>query len=109
MGPRHDEQRGAGSPVADPGVPVETEYLDLDDYGVPDAVQTSQTFEYGTAGGADVVEAIRELDSGIGPDGVPTTVTVTDTVAIDTDHDGAPNAAEVVTVTVHPDAAPGAH
>ena len=109
MGPGNDEQPGTGSLAAERGVPVETAYLDLDDDGVPDAVQTTETLEYHTDDGADVVEEIRELDSDIGPDGVPTTVTVTDTVAIDTDHDGAPNAAEVITVTVHPDTAPGAH
>jgi len=48
------------------------------------------------------IEEIRELDSGIGADGVATRVTVTDAVTIDTDHDGVPNAAEVTTVIMHP-------
>ena len=66
-----------------------------------DAVQITETVEFET-GGADLVEKIRELDTGIGADGVPTTVTVTDTVTIDTDHDGVPDATDVTTLTVHP-------
>ena len=107
MEPEHNDELGTGSAVTGRGVPTETKYLDLDDDGVPDAVQTTATVEYRTDSGAEVVEEIREVDSGIGPDGLPTTVTVTDAVAIDTDHDGAPNEAQVTAVTVHPDAAPG--
>jgi hypothetical protein len=108
MGSVPTEQSGGKSPVAEPGIPVETEYLDLDDDGVPDAVQITETVQY-ERGGADLVEKIRELDTGIGADGVPTTVTVTDTVTIDTDHDGVPDATDVTTLTVHPAAESDAH
>jgi hypothetical protein len=101
MGSEPNEQPGGESPVAQTRIPVETEYLDLDDDGVPDAVQITETVQH-ESGGADLVEEIRELDTGIGPDGVPTTVTVTDTVTIDSDHDGVPNTAEVTSVTIHP-------
>ena len=104
MDPERTEQSGDES--SEPAIPVETEYLDLDHDGVLDAVQITETVEFETDG-AEVVEQIRELDAGIGADGVPTTVAVTDTVAIDTDHDGVPDAAEVTTVTVHPAGEPG--
>ncbi len=104
MTPPRDENPGTESSSAGPE--AETEYLDLDGDGVPDAVRTTETVEYETDSGAEVVEEVREVDAGIGADGVPTTVTVTDTVAIDADHDGVPDAAEVIEVTVHPDAPP---
>jgi hypothetical protein len=96
-----NEQPGGESREAETRIPVETEYLDLDDDGVPDAVQITETVQY-ESGGAGLVEEIRELDTGVGPDGVPTTVTVTDTVTIDTDHDGVPNAVDITGFTVHP-------
>jgi hypothetical protein len=101
MGSERTDQSGGESSVAEPGIPVETEYLDLDHDGVLDAVQITETVEFETDG-AEGVEQIRELDTGIGTDGASTTVTVTDTVTIDTDHDGVPDAIEVTTVTVHP-------
>ncbi len=109
MGSERDDQSGAGPTGTgrDDPVETETEYLDLDHDGVPDAVQTTAMVEYHTEAGVDVVESIREVDSGIGPDGVPTTVTVSDAIAFETDHDGTPDAAEVIEVTVHPDTEPG--
>ncbi len=102
MSPGRIEQPERGSPCFEVGAADKTEYLDLDDDGVPDAVERRETRKYPNVDGADVVEEIRELDSGIGPDGIATTVTVTDAVTIDTDHDGVPNAAEVTTVIMHP-------
>jgi hypothetical protein len=102
MGSGHIEQSETDSLDAELDESTKTEYLDLDNDGVLDAVQTSETRKYARADGADVVEETRELDSSIGLDGLPTTVTVTDAVTIDTDHDGAPNAAEVITVITHP-------
>jgi hypothetical protein len=97
---RDEQLRGEST-----GAGAETEFLDLDGDGVPDAVQTTETIEYETEGGVEVVEEIRELDSDIGSDGIPKTVTVTDTVAVDTDQDGEVDEAEVLSVTVHPDTA----
>jgi len=93
----------AASAAAAPRRTARTEYLDLDDDGVPDAVEQSETFEYETPDGAEIVEEIREVDAGITADGVPATVTVTDTVLVDTDRDGAADAAEVTTITIHPE------
>ncbi len=70
----HDRQPGGDPPVSQPRIPVETEHLDLDHDGVPDTVQITEILEYDTRGAIDVVEEIRELDTGIGADGVPTTV-----------------------------------
>ena len=105
---RSEHEQSGGESPAEPDIPLETEYLDLDHDGVLDAVQITETLEFET-GGAELVEKIRELDAGIGTDGVPTTVTVTDTVTIETDHDGVPDAAEVTTVTVNPAGESGAH
>jgi hypothetical protein len=51
----HDRQPGGEPPVAEPRIPLETEYLDLDHDGVPDAVQITEILEYDIRGGADVV------------------------------------------------------
>ena len=90
-------------PVIARDEPIETKYLDLDDDGLPDAVRTTNTRNY-DGGGADVVRETGELDAGIGPDGVPTTVVLTETVLTGADHEGAPGSAEVTTLTVHPTA-----
>ena len=106
MGSDHSNQpdQASGAPSPDPA--ARTRYLDLDDDGVPDAVEQRETFEYETPAGAEVVEEIREVDAGINEEGVPATVTVTDTVLVDVDRDGAPDAAELTTITVHADPEP---
>jgi len=101
MGSEHPDQPDRTTAAPAPNAAVRTEYLDLDDDGVPDAVEQRETFEYETLDGAEIVEEIREVDADIAEDGVPATVTVTDTVLVDTDRDGAPDAAEVTSITVH--------
>jgi hypothetical protein len=46
---------------------TETEYLDLDGDGLPDAVRTVITLELG----GDAVERVETLEWGIGDDGTP--------------------------------------
>jgi hypothetical protein len=106
MGPERTERLDLEPVAVDPGEPGTTEYLDLDGDGVPDAIETTRTRTGESPSGAAVVEEIRELDSDIGLDGVPTTVTVTDTVAVDANHRGVPNVVEVVKVVTHPAANP---
>jgi len=85
----------------------EPEYLDLDGDGVPDAVRTRRQAAY-EVGGAEVVETVEELDRDIGDDGRPGTIDVSDTLAVDSDHDGRADFVEVTEVEVRRDERDGA-
>ena len=52
---------------------TETKFLDLDDDGLLDAVETTEwvAVDVDLDGTPDVVSAVAELDSAIGDDGVP--------------------------------------
>ena len=82
----------AGIPADSPALAsaVETEYLDLDGDGVPDAVRTTRTVGFDSThdGRIDIVETTEELASGIDIAGMPRVIHVTDTVEADLDHDG---------------------
>ena len=71
-------------------VPIETEFLDLDGDGVPDAVTTTRTIAVDIShdGHVDVIETTEEIASDIDINGVPHAIRVADTVATDFDHDG---------------------
>jgi hypothetical protein len=71
----------------------ETEYLDLDHDGLPDAVRRHTAVVYHLDG--DAAEVVDELATGIGDDGVPTVAAVTDAVALDIDADGTVDRIEV--------------
>jgi hypothetical protein len=98
----NEEHQPSAPPSRPPDVvtPPESEYLDLDRDGVPDAVRTSRTLGYDVTGDgiADVVETIDEVASEIDIDGVPHHVEVTDTVEADPAHDGALEVVDVVSM-----------
>ena len=64
----------------------ETKYLDLDDDGVPDAVETVEwvAVDVDLDGTPDVVTAVSELDAEIGDDGVPERIETTRVTAVRT-------------------------
>jgi len=71
-------------------VPIETEFLDLDCDGVPDAVKTTSTIAVDISHDrrVDVVETTEEIASEIDINGVPHAIRVADTVEADLGHDG---------------------
>jgi hypothetical protein len=71
----------------------ETEYLDLDRDGLLDAVHRHSAVAYHLDG--DATEALDELAVGIGDDGVPAAIALTDAVALDVDGDGDVDVIEV--------------
>ena len=80
----------------------DTEYLDLDQDGVPDAVRTTRVTGYDVTGDGevDVVETVQEVASAIDETGAPHHVVITDTVAVDLDHDGTDDYVDAVEVEV---------
>ena len=88
--------------AADAVVAAETEYLDLDGDGLPDAVRTTRVTGFDVTGDGiiDVVETVEEVASEIGVAGQPEHITITDTVETDFEHDGTPDIVETVEVDV---------
>ena len=83
-------------------VPTKTDFLDLDDDGIPDAVHTTTIvgFDLSGDGAVDLVEVTEEMASGIGIDGDPSAITLTDTFEYDFDHDGVIEEQDSITVVV---------
>ena len=92
------DQPAGDAEVAELG---ETQYLDMDRDGVPDGVRTTATVEYELQSGSGVVETIEEIASGIGVDGMPGVIELSDTVLVDVDRDGTDDVAESIVVVVH--------
>ncbi len=91
----------AVSPLGDvPAAPAETEYLDLDGDGVPDAVRTTRTAEYDLAEGPDIVETVVELDRDIDDDGRPRAIEWVDAISVDADRDGTPELIDLTSLEV---------
>jgi len=102
MAPDEDPSGSAAlSPLGDgAAAPAETEYLDLDGDGVPDAVRTTSTAEYDLADGPEIVETVEELDRDIDDDGRPRTIEWVDAISVDADRDGTPDLIDLTSLEV---------
>jgi hypothetical protein len=65
--------------------PAEVKYLDLDGDGVPDAVVTREVHSHDVTGDGhvDIVDSTTTIASGIGIDGVPSSVETRSEVFVD--------------------------